>query len=231
MQKKRLVILTGAGVSEESGLKTFRDEGGVWENYSFEEVASIQAWQKNPQLVLDFYNKRRRDAEAAQPNNAHKIIAELEKNFDVAVVTQNVDDLHERAGSSYVLHLHGELTKMRSEIDEEALYIYDEDILIGDQAEDGAQLRPFIVWFGEAVPKMTDALGLFSCADIVLVVGTSLSVYPAASLLDFIPKGTPIYVVDPKTPLTSHLENVVPIRKKATEGMEELLTLLKEKYS
>lgn len=228
MDKKRLVILTGAGVSEESGLKTFRDAGGVWENYSLEEVASIQAWQKNPQLVLDFYNKRRRDAALAQPNLAHQLIAALEEDFDVAVVTQNVDDLHERAGSTYVLHLHGELNKMRSEVEDTVFYPYENDIKLGDYANDGAQLRPHIVWFGEAVPKMTDALGLFACADIVLVVGTSLSVYPAASLLDFVPEGTPVYVVDPQIPETSHLDNVVPIQKKATEGMEEIVKLFKD---
>lgn len=228
MEKKRMVVLTGAGVSEESGLNTFRDSGGVWEKYSVEEVASIQAWQQNPQLVLDFYNKRRSDAEKAQPNGAHKAIADLEDKYDVAVITQNVDDLHERAGSTYVLHLHGELTKMRSESDEHLLYAYNKDIKLGDKAKDGGQLRPHIVWFGEAVPKMTDALGLIGCADIVIIVGTSLSVYPAASLLDFVSDGTPIYVVDPNTPNTSHLQNVIPIRKKAVEGMKELMNLLEK---
>lgn len=228
MEKKKMVVLTGAGMSEESGLKTFRDAGGVWENHSIEEVASIEAWHRNPQLVLDFYNKRRADAAAAEPNSAHKAIAALEEDYDVAVVTQNVDDLHERAGSTYVVHLHGELTKMRSENDPFVLYDYTKDIKIGDKGNDGAQLRPHIVWFGEAVPKMTDALGLVSCTDILVVVGTSLSVYPAASLLDFIPEGTPIYVIDPHTPDTSHLKNVTPIKKKATEGMKELLSLLKQ---
>ncbi len=228
MEKKRMVVLTGAGVSEESGLSTFRDSGGVWEKYSIDEVASLQAWQQNPQLVLDFYNKRRSDAEKAQPNGAHKAIAALEESYDVAVITQNVDDLHERAGSTYVLHLHGKLSKMRSESDEHVLYDYTKDLKLGDKANDGGQLRPHIVWFGEAVPKMTDALGLIGCAEIVVIVGTSLSVYPAASLLDFVPEGTPIYVIDPSTPDTSHLENVVPVRMKAVDGMMELLNLLEK---
>lgn len=226
--KKRMVILTGAGVSEESGLKTFRDMGGMWEEYAIEEVASIEAWHKNPELVLEFYNKRRRDAAKAQPNGAHLAIAELEKEYDIVVITQNVDDLHERAGSSYVVHLHGELTKMRSTINEDTLYDYNEDLKMGDKAPDGHQLRPHIVWFGESVPAMTLALSNVGCAEVFVVVGTSLSVYPAASLLDFIPENTPIYVIDPYTPDTSHLENVTAIKKKATEGMQDLIKLLEK---
>src|SRR5580693_5906727 len=183
--KKRLVVLTVAGISAESGLKTFRDSDGLWEGYEVAEVATPRAWRKNPALVLDFYNMRRRDVAKAQPNAAHLGLAELEKDFDVHIITQNIDDLHERAGSTRVLHLHGEIFKMRSEHDETLVYDIREDILLGQQAEDGAQLRPHIVWFEEPVPMIEQAVPLVRGADIFVVVGTSLVVYPAAGLVNF----------------------------------------------
>ncbi|PJJ75535.1 NAD-dependent deacetylase [Thermoflavifilum aggregans] len=198
-----LVVLTGAGISAESGLKTFRDAGGLWEGYRIDEVATPEAWQRNPQLVLDFYNMRRREVRKAQPNAAHLKLAELEQYFDVRIITQNIDDLHERAGSSKVLHLHGEILKMRSSLHPELIYPIDGDINLGDSAEDGAQLRPHVVWFGEPVPAMADALTWMEEADIFAVIGTSLQVYPAAGLLfhlnQFRPE-VPVYIIDQKIP-------------------------------
>ena len=186
MPNNKLVVLTGSGISAESGLKTFRDSGGLWEGYDINEVASIDGWNRDPQKVLDFYNHRREQAAKAEPNEAHKALVRLEEKFDVIVVTQNVDNLHERAGSSRVLHLHGELTKVRSEANETLIQdIGSNPISIGDLAEDGAQLRPDIVWFGEMVPMMEPAMKLVSQADFLIVVGTSLAVYPAASLIHF----------------------------------------------
>jgi NAD-dependent deacetylase len=195
---KRIVVISGAGVSAESGLNTFRDSGGLWEQYAIEEVATPEAWQRNPELVTEFYNLRRKQLLKAEPNAAHRALAELESHFDVRVVTQNVDDLHERAGSTHVLHLHGELLKVRSSVDETLIYEWKKaEVKIGDLCEKGSQLRPHVVWFGEEVPMMGDALREVMNTDILIVVGTSLNVYPAASLAYAAPESTPIYVVDP----------------------------------
>lgn len=225
---KKLVVLTGAGISAESGLKTFRDSDGLWEGYDIEEVATATAWKRNPGLVLEFYNMRRKDVAAAKPNAAHYVLAELENDFDVHIVTQNIDDLHERAGSTNILHLHGEIFKMRSEKNELFQYpIYDE-IKLGDKAEDGAQLRPHIVWFEEPVPAMQEAIEIVKNAEIFMVVGTSLVVYPAAGLVNYALRPTPKFIVDKKIPYTSALFNVMAIEKPATEGMKEAARLLKK---
>lgn len=227
MAKKKLVVLTGAGISAESGLKTFRDSDGLWNGYNIEDVATPRAWRKDMKLVLDFYNMRRKDVAAAQPNAAHTILAALENDFDVRIITQNIDDLHERAGSTSVLHLHGEIFKMRSEKNEELIYEIREDILHGHTAEDGAQLRPHIVWFEEAVPMIEPAAELTSIADIFVVVGTSLAVYPAAGLINVAPRGIPKFIVDKRVPHTSSISNLTAIEKPATEGMVELREMLR----
>ena len=227
MQKKKLIVLTGAGISAESGLKTFRDEGGLWEGYDLNEVATATAWRRNPALVLEFYNMRRQAVLDAQPNAAHKVLAALEQDFDVTIITQNIDDLHERAGSSRVLHLHGEITKMRSEKDDSLLYPYKNDIRFGEKAEDGAQLRPHIVWFEEPVPMMELAAAITAKADIFLIVGTSLQVYPAAGLIDYAPEQIPKFIVDKKIPHTISVTNLVAIEKSAAEGMKEVAVLLR----
>jgi NAD-dependent deacetylase len=224
--KKKLVVLTGAGISAESGLKTFRDGDGLWNGYKIEEVATPRAWKKDKQLVLDFYNMRRRDVLSAQPNAAHTGLADLEKDFDVEIITQNIDDLHERAGSTKVLHLHGEIFKMRSELNEALIYEIRKDILLGDVAEDGAQLRPHIVWFEEPVPMIEEAAVVAFNADIFVVIGTSLVVYPAAGLINYAPRGIPKFIVDKNIPYSS-LYNVTAIEKPATEGIGELVRLLK----
>ena len=221
---KKVVVLTGAGISAESGISTFRDSNGLWENHDIMEVASPEGWQNNPELVLNFYNLRRRQLKEVQPNSAHYFLNELEEKYKVVIITQNVDDLHERAGSSQVIHLHGELKKVRSEKSEDLILDWEEDIQLGDLAEDGAQLRPHIVWFGEIVPMMDKAIEEVSDADIMLVIGTSLQVYPAASLIDFIEYGKPIYVIDPNSvtvPVPSN-PNIQVIRKTATEGVLDL---------
>lgn len=224
--KKRLVVLTGAGVSQESGIKTFRDSDGLWENYPVEEVASIEGWHKNKELMLRFYNERRAQLATVEPNKAHKIIAELEKDFDVTVVTQNVDNLHERAGSTKIIHLHGELTKVRGVDDDETTYdIGYEPIHLGDKSPSGAQLRPHIVWFGEAVPKLEEGARAVSECDILLVVGTSLAVYPAAGLVNYITRGRPIYLIDPK-PIRVNYSNYTQIEDVASRGMEKFRELL-----
>jgi len=195
---KKIVVLTGAGVSKESGIETFRDsKESLWNNYKIEDVATINAWRKNRELVLDFYNQRRSQLKEVEPNEAHFSISRLQESFDVDVVTQNVDNLHERAGSNKVLHLHGELTKVRSSLDETLVYDWHEDCNIGDKCEKGSQLRPHIVWFGEMVPKLSEAADLVYDADIVIVVGTSFTVYPAASLMEHSKGDTKIYIVDP----------------------------------
>lgn len=219
--KKKLVVLTGAGVSQESGIKTFRDSDGLWENYPVEDVASIQGWRKNKELMLRFYNERRAQLATVEPNKAHRIIAELEKYFDVTVVTQNVDNLHERAGSTKVVHLHGELTKARGvDNDNEIIDIGYEPISLGDKSPSGAQLRPHIVWFGEAVPKLEEGAVAVSECDILLVVGTSLAVYPAAGLVNYITPGRPIYLIDPK-PIKINYSQYVQIEDVASSGMEK----------
>lgn len=226
MRKKKLVVLTGAGISAESGLRTFRDSDGLWEGYNIEEVATPRAWRKDPRLVLDFYNMRRKNVLEAEPNTAHIDLAKLEKNFDVHIITQNIDDLHERAGSTKVLHLHGEIIKMRSESNEQLIYEIRNDIKLGDTAEDGAQLRPHIVWFEEAVPMIEPAIALTGTADIFVVVGTSLAVYPAAGLINYTPADIPKFIIDKKIPYASAAHNIVAIEKPATEGMAELVRLL-----
>lgn len=224
--KKHIVVLSGAGISAESGLKTFRDSDGLWNGYDVYEVASPQGWNKNPQLVLDFYNARRKDVAAAMPNAAHTGLAELEKDFDVTIITQNIDDLHERAGSTKVLHLHGEIFKMRSVDDEDTVYEIRGDINLGDQTTDGGQLRPHIVWFGEAVPMMEKAAALLHACDYFVVVGTSLQVYPAASLLYFAPPYLPKFIIDKKIPATEKMQNLHIIEMPATLGVGELKKLL-----
>jgi len=226
--KKKLVVLTGAGISAESGLKTFRDSDGLWEGYDVTEVATPRAWRKDPKLVLDFYNMRRRDVLKAEPNKGHLGLAELEKDFDVHIITQNIDDLHERAGSSRVLHLHGQIFQMRSERDEQLVYDIREDILLGQLAGDGAQLRPHIVWFEEPVPMIQEAVPLVRSADIFVVVGTSLVVYPAAGLVDLARPGIPKFIVDKKIPYTPGIGNLVAIEQPASVGVAELRKRLAE---
>ena len=223
---KKIVALTGAGISAESGITTFRDAGGLWENYDVMEVASIKGWHKNPQLMLQFYNQRRKQLSEVEPNDAHRILAELEKNFDVTVVTQNVDNLHERGGSSKIIHLHGELTKAQSSIDPNLIVdIGYEPIEWGEKAPDGSQLRPQVVWFGEAVPLIATAAELVSKADIVLIIGTSLNVYPAAGLVRYVLPGAAIYLIDPNE-VDYPGKNITVIREKATAGMKKLKDLL-----
>jgi NAD-dependent deacetylase len=226
MSKKKLVVLSGAGMSAESGLKTFRDSDGLWEGYDVTEVATPRAWKKNPRLVLDFYNMRRKNVLDAEPNAGHVGLAELENDFDVHIITQNIDDLHERAGSTKVLHLHGEIFKMRSEHNEELVYDIRGNINLGDTAEDGSQLRPNIVWFEEPVPMIEQAVPLVRTADIFLVIGTSLAVYPAAGLVNYAPWQIAKYIIDRKIPYTSSLYNLTAIEKPATEGVKELRDLL-----
>ncbi|MFT4025106.1 MAG: Sir2 family NAD-dependent protein deacetylase [Flavihumibacter sp.] len=225
MPKNKLVVLTGAGISAESGLKTFRDSDGLWEGYDVGEVATPRAWAKNPELVLRFYNERRRSVMAAQPNSAHTILAGLEKEFDVCIITQNIDDLHERAGSSNILHLHGEILSRRSEQDEGIRSRISTDMHITEKAPDGGRWRPDIVWFEEPVPKITEAVQLVKQADIFVVVGTSLQVYPAAGLVDYVPDQAPIFLVDRKMPPVRGA--FTAIIKPATEGMAELAGLLR----
>lgn len=227
MAKKKLVVLSGAGISAESGLKTFRDSDGLWEGYDIEDVATPNAWKKNPQLVLEFYNFRRRGVLEAQPNAAHYGLAQLEQDWDVHIITQNIDDLHERAGSTKVLHLHGQILQMRSEHNEELIYDTRDDIKLGDLAADGAQLRPHIVWFGEAVPAISDAVTIVRSADVFVVVGTSLVVYPAAGLVNYAPWEIPKFIIDKKIPYNSSLYNLTEIEKPATDGVAELIKLLK----
>ena len=233
--KKKIVVLTGAGVSAESGITTFRDSNGLWENYKVEDVASIEGWYRDPVTVLDFYNARRAQLADVRPNEAHRAIAELENEYDVTVVTQNVDNLHERAGSTRIIHLHGELTKVRPEntcnemdgFSEAAVFdIGTDSICIGDLAPNGAQLRPHIVWFGEAVPKITAAIDAVEAADILLIVGTSLQVYPAAGLYAYAKSDTPIYIIDPKdVPVRDG--RITHIKEVATRGMETFKNMMK----
>lgn len=224
---KKLVVLTGAGISAESGIATFRDAGGLWEGYRVEDVATPEAWRKDPALVLDFYNQRRKKALDVKPNRGHEILAELEQHFEVTVITQNVDNLHERAGSSKVLHLHGSLFESRSTLNPKLIYpINGSELNIGDTCERGSQLRPNIVWFGEAVPMMEVAADVAANADVFLVVGTSMVVYPAAGLIDYVPDFVKKYVVDPKKPEIMHVPNLEFIAEKASVGMERVRKLL-----
>jgi NAD-dependent deacetylase len=221
--RKKLVVLSGAGISAESGLATFRDSGGLWEGYKIEEVATPEAWHKNRELVLDFYNLRRKDALAAKPNAGHQALVKLEDKFEVVIITQNVDNLHEQAGSSNVLHLHGELFKSRSTADENLVYdIKGWELKSGDKCEKGSQLRPHIVWFGEAVPMMDKAIKEVRKADFFIVVGTSLQVYPAAGLVNYVPAASPKYIVDPAVPLLEESANFIFIQDKAAAGLTKL---------
>ena len=219
--KKHLVVLTGAGISAESGLKTFRDSDGLWENHRVEDVATPDGWKRNPELVLKFYNERRKQVKQAKPNLAHKYLAQLEQKFTVSIITQNIDDLHQRAGSSFVLHLHGEIMKAQSTIDENLVYGINKDILMGDKCSKNSQLRPYVVWFGEPVPKFAEAEKLVSKADILLIVGTSLAVYPAAYLAKLAVNATDTYVIDPDSGLS--LDGATIICKKATDGVRYLI--------
>jgi NAD-dependent deacetylase len=232
MAKPVIVVLTGAGISAESGLRTFRDSDGLWEGYNVEDVATPRAWRANQQLVLDFYNQRRKDVAAAWPNRAHVVLAELEQDYDVRIVTQNIDDLHERAGSTNVLHLHGEIFKMRSDRqqhDDSVAEAIRGDIAYGAKAPDGGFWRPHIVWFEEPVPAIARAVELMRQADIFILVGTSLVVYPAAGLVDYVPAVAPKYIVDKNIPMVGQYGNVIPVEKPATEGMEVVRDLLRSK--
>lgn len=224
--KLKLVVLTGAGISAESGIKTFRDSDGLWEGHDIYEVASPRGWKKNPSLVLEFYNLRRRDVANVHPNAAHTGLAELETYFDVHIITQNIDDLHERGGSSKVLHLHGEIFKMRSEKNESLVYEIRGDIQVGDKAADGHQLRPNIVWFEEPVPMIAEAARITSEADIFVVIGTSLVVYPAAGLLDMAPRSIPKYIIDKHIPATGSIPHLTSIEAPASVGVTKLKKLL-----
>ncbi|TXF79312.1 SIR2 family NAD-dependent protein deacylase [Chryseobacterium sp.] len=223
--KKKLVVLSGAGISAESGVKTFRDSNGLWEEHRIEDVASPEGFVRNPKLVLDFYNARRRQLKEVEPNDAHRILAELELDFEVEIITQNVDDLHERAGSSKITHLHGELKKAKPVDSEIPILDWQDDLNLGDLDQNGVQLRPHIVWFGEAVPEMEKAMEIAARADIFLIIGTSMQVYPAAGLIHHIPQHCEVFVIDP------HLENsfskrVNFFKVSATEGMKKLKGIL-----
>ena len=230
---KKLVVLTGAGMSAESGISTFRDSGGLWDTYNVEDVATPEGWARNPQLVTDFYNIRRKELQNTKPCRGHELLAELEGQYDVEIITQNVDNLHERAGSTKVCHLHGELMKVTSSWDPnnprfiETLAPDHLEVKIGDRAKDGSQLRPFIVWFGEAVPNIERAAELCEEADIFLIIGTSLNVYPAAGLIHYVPEDAPIYLIDPKPVPWNSARRFTHIMKGASEGMEEVIKKLK----
>ncbi|WP_441697347.1 SIR2 family NAD-dependent protein deacylase [Helicobacter pylori] len=228
---KNLVILSGAGISAESGIKTFRDADGLWEGHDIMEVASPYGWKKNPQKVLDFYNQRRRQLFEVYPNKAHKALAELEKHYQVNIITQNVDDLHERAGSSRILHLHGELLSVRSEKDPNLVYRWKKDLNLGDLAKDKSQLRPDIVWFGEAVPLLKEAISLVKQAHLLIIIGTSLQVYPAASLYTHAHKDALIYYIDPKAKNARLPKNVQCINESAVHAMQDLMPKLIEMAS
>ncbi|MDR3286322.1 MAG: NAD-dependent deacylase [Prevotellaceae bacterium] len=224
---KKLVALTGAGISAESGISTFRDSDGLWEQHNVMDVASIEGWYKNPKLVLDFYNERRKQLETTQPNAAHKILYELEQHFNVCVITQNVDNLHERAGSTNIIHLHGELTKIRSIADEDVIYeIGYKPINMGDTDKHGSQLRPHIVWFGEAVPMLNIAAKMVDQADIIAIIGTSLNVYPAASLVNYKRNGVPVFLINPNDTNPFHIQNLTLIKEKATIGVAKMRDIL-----
>jgi NAD-dependent deacetylase len=228
---KNLVVLTGSGISAESGIKTFRDSGGLWEGYDVMEVATPEGWARNPELVLEFYNQRRKQALNAQPNDAHRILAELETHFNVIIITQNVDNLHEKAGSSTIIHLHGELFKSRSTLDENLVYDIDGwELKLGDLCEKGSQLRPNIVWFGEPVPMMEAAVRETLRSDIFLVVGTSLVVYPAAGLIDYVQDRVPKFIVNPIMPDVIYRPHQYLIEEKATVGMKKVKNMLLENY-
>lgn len=232
VKMKNLVVLTGAGMSAESGISTFRDSGGLWDRYPVEQVATPEGYAANPKLVIDFYNERRKQLLEVKPNRGHELLAELEQNFKVTVITQNIDNLHERAGSTHVIHLHGELTKVTSSWQpNNPKYIRELkpeefEVKMGDKAADGSQLRPFIVWFGEAVPMIETAIDYAEAADIFVIIGTSLNVYPAAGLLNYVLRNVPVYLIDPKQVAVPSNRNVHVIQKGASEGMAELKKML-----
>lgn len=228
MSKRKLVILTGAGISAESGIRTFRDGNGLWENHNIEDVATPRAWKRDPGLVLRFYNQRRKDVLKAMPNSAHSGIASLEQHFNITIITQNIDDLHERAGSTNVLHLHGEILKMRCETDDEQLYDIRDDIDLGDLSAKGYQLRPHVVWFEEPVPMIEKAIQEMVSADLFILVGSSLAVYPAAGLLAYLRDAIPKFIVDKSMPPVSAYKNIIPIEKPATEGIAAIIGLLEK---
>ena len=224
---KKIVILTGAGMSAESGLKTFRDANGLWEGHDVMKVASPEGWLNNKELVLDFYNQRRKQLLEVKPNKAHDLLVDLEEIFTVEIITQNVDDLHERAGSTQVLHLHGELFKVRSVVNKSLVYEWKKDLFIGDNCEYGNQLRPHIVWFGEAVPLLDQAIEITKTADVLIIIGTSMQVYPAASLIHYIKPNTPVYFIDPKLSIDKNsYSNLTIISEKASIGVEKLINIL-----
>ena len=227
--KKKIVVLTGAGISAESGIKTFRDSDGLWENHRIEDVATPQGWAANPTLVLDFYNQRRAQLLEVEPNGGHRALADLERNFDVHIVTQNVDDLHERAGSTQILHLHGQLRQVRSERLEHLVYPWDKDLHLGDLCERGHQLRPNIVWFGEAVPMLEPAAELAEQADIFIIIGTSLQVYPAAGLMGYARRHIPFYYIDPRPQLNfelSTMPNLTVIEEPTSTGVQKVMAMV-----
>lgn len=224
MEKEKIVVLTGAGISAESGIKTFRDADGLWEGHDIMEVASPVGFEKNPALVLDFYNQRRRQLNEVAPNDGHTALVTLEEKYDVTIVTQNVDNLHERAGSSKIMHLHGELTKMRGANYPNKIYDCSGDIFLGDMCKNGSQLRPHIVWFGEDVPMIETAVTECVQADVLLIIGTSMQVYPAASLINFVPKNIPIYFIDPKPAVDQQsYQNLSVIAEKASVGVAQVV--------
>lgn len=226
---EKIVVLSGSGISAESGIPTFRDAGGLWEGYNVMEVATPEGWSRNPELVLNFYNQRRKAAMAAQPNPGHLALAALEQYYDVVIITQNVDNLHEKAGSKNVIHLHGELTKCRSTVDETLIYdIGGKEIKLGDVCEKGSQLRPHIVWFGEMVPMIEVAYAEALLADVFIVVGTSLQVYPAAGLLYYVESNVPVYIVDPHIPGYQNAPNITPVQEAASTGLPKLVKQLIE---
>ncbi|ALJ06435.1 NAD-dependent deacetylase [Pseudalgibacter alginicilyticus] len=223
---KHIVVLTGAGISAESGIKTFRDANGLWEGHDVMEVATPQGFLNNPALVLDFYNQRRKQLFEVKPNSAHYDLASLETDYKVSIITQNVDDLHERAGSSHVIHLHGELLKAKSTFDDTDIIEWKTDILLGNMCKKGYQLRPHIVWFGEDVPMIEKSVTICETADILIIIGTSMQVYPAASLIHYVPQNTPTYFIDPKPNIDSK-QHLTVIAEKATIGMKKVISLLK----
>ena len=222
---QKIVVLTGAGISAESGISTFRDSGGLWEGYDVNQVATPEGFAADPALVLDFYNQRRRQLSQVEPNEAHRLLAHLEKRYEVVIITQNVDDLHERAGSHNIIHLHGELLKSRGVDNPEVTYPCTGDVHVGDKSPTGAQLRPHIVWFGEEVPMLEKAIAQVYSADILMIIGTSLQVYPAASLIDYVKEGTPIFYIDPNPSLHSKGELTV-IAQKASTGVAKAIELM-----
>lgn len=229
MKKKKVVVLTGAGISAESGIKTFRDADGLWENHRIEDVATPEAWYKNPELVLEFYNQRRAQLATVEPNAGHRTLYDMERDFEVYIITQNVDDLHERAGSTHIMHLHGELKKVRSERFSDLVYTRDGDVHLGDTCERGAQLRPHIVWFGEAVPMIEPAAKIVATADALLIIGTSLQVYPAAGLMVYAPAGIPVFYIDPNPQVNHELKrmrNLTIIAEPASTGVEKARQML-----